>query len=80
MKKLLKVCAIVLCSIIGFQDENQAMDILCAVAQRTVDPNRRKINKHLTVHSVIFNLDEGTAMWCFAEQFQDEEGYFVTSL
>ena len=62
------------------QDEKQAMNILCDVAQRTVDPNRRKINKHLTVHSVIFNLDEGTAMWCFAEQFQNEEGYFVTSL
>ena len=52
----------------------QAMDILYRVASRTVDPVRTKINKHLTVHSVIFNLDEGTALWCFAEQFQDDDG------
>ena len=52
----------------------QAMDILYNVAQRTIDPKRTKINKHLTVHSVIFNLDEGTALWCFAEQFQNVDG------
>ena len=56
------------------QDEMQAMDILYNVAQRTIDPKRTKINKHLTVHSVIFNLDEGTALWCFAEQFQNVDG------
>ena len=56
------------------QDEMQAMDILCNVAQRTIDPDRRKINTHLTVHSVIFNLDEGTVLWCFAEQFENVEG------
>ena len=55
------------------QDEMQAMDILYSAAHRTVNPNHYKINKHLTVHSVIFNLDEGTALWCFAEQFQDKD-------
>ena len=62
------------------QDEMKAMDILYSVAHRTIDPKHSKINKHLTVHSVIFNLDEGIAIWCFAEQFQDNESKIRLSL
>ncbi len=56
------------------QDEMQAMDILCSVAQRTIDPNRPQFNTHLTVHSAVYNLDELSLLWCPAEQFQNVQG------
>ena len=56
------------------KDEMEAMEILHSVASRTLYPKRTKINKHLTVYSIIFNLDEGSLLWCPAEQFQDQEG------
>ena len=45
-------------------DEMTAMDILHKVSQRTVRPNRNSDNFVLTIHSVIYNLDNLTTLWC----------------
>ena len=53
-----------------------AMDILHKVSQRTVRPNRDADDFVLTIHSVIYNLDNLTSLWCGNEQYVDKEGMF----
>ena len=57
-------------------DEMAAMDILHKVSQRTVRPNRKADDFVLTIHSVIYNLDNLTTLWCGNEQYADKEGMF----
>lgn len=57
-------------------DEMAAMDILHKVSQRTVRPNRNADDFVLTIHSVIYNLDNLTTLWCGNEQYADKEGMF----
>ena len=56
------------------QDEMQAMNVLTAASQKSVAPERRKIYNHLTIHSVVYNLDELSLLWCPAEQYEDVQG------
>ena len=57
-------------------DEMAAMDILHKVSQRTVRPNRNADDFVLTIHSVIYNLDNLSTLWCGNEQYADKEGMF----
>ncbi len=57
-------------------DEMAAMDILHKVSQRTVRPNRNADDYVLTIHSVIYNLDDLSTLWCGNEQYADKEGMF----
>ena len=57
-------------------DEIAAMDILHKVSQRTVRPNRNADDFVLTIHSVIYNLDNLSTLWCGNEQYADKEGMF----
>lgn len=57
-------------------DEMAAMDILHKVSQRTVRPDRNADDFVLTIHSVIYNLDNLTTLWCGNEQYDDKEGMF----
>lgn len=57
-------------------DELTAMDILHKVSQRTVRPNRNADDFILTIHSVIYNLDNLSTLWCGNEQYADKEGMF----
>ena len=57
-------------------DELAAMDILHKVSQRTVRPNRKADDFVLTIHSVIYNLDNLSTLWCGNEQYADKEGMF----
>ena len=57
-------------------DEMAAMDILHKVSQRTVRPDRKADDFVLTIHSVIYNLDNLTTLWCGNEQYADKEGMF----
>ena len=61
-------------------DEMAAMDILHKVSQRTVRPNRNADDFVLTIHSVIYNLDNLTTLWCGNEQYADKEGMFQYKL
>lgn len=61
-------------------DEMDAMDILHKVSQRTVRPDRKADDFVLTVHSVIYNLDNLTTLWCGNEQYADTEGMFKYEL
>ena len=61
-------------------DEMAAMDILHKVSQRTVRPNRQADDFVLTIHSVIYNLDNLTTLWCGNEQYADKEGMFQYKL
>ena len=56
------------------EDEMSAMKILQKVAQRTVRPNRKADDYVLTIHSVIYNLDDLTTLWCGNEQYADTNG------
>lgn len=58
------------------EDEMAAMQILRKVAQRTIRPNRSADDKVLTIHSVIYNLDNLTTLWCGNEQYSDTSGMF----
>ena len=58
------------------EDEMSAMKILQKVAQRTIRPNRNADDHILTIHSVIYNLDDLTSLWCGNEQYADKEGMF----
>ena len=58
------------------EDEMSAMQILQKVAQRTIRPNRNADDYVLTIHSVIYNLDNLTTLWCGNEQFADQNGMF----
>lgn len=57
-------------------DEMAAMDILHKVSQRTVRPNRNVDDFVLTIHSVIYNLDDLSTLWCGNEQYADKERMF----
>ena len=57
-------------------DELAAMDILHKASQRTVRPNRNADDFVLTIHSVIYNLDNLSTLWCGNEQYADKEGMF----
>ncbi len=57
-------------------DEMDAMDILHKVAQRTVRPDRKADDRILTIHSVIYNLNDETVLWCGNEQYADRDGMF----
>ena len=61
-------------------DEMAAMDILHKVSQRTVRPNRNADDFVLTIHSVIYNLDNLTTLWCGNEQYADKEVMFQYKL
>ena len=61
-------------------DEMAAMDILHKVSQRTIRPNRKADDRILTIHSVIYNLDDETVLWCGNEQYKDKEGMFKYQL
>ena len=58
------------------KDEMAAMQILKMAAQRTIRPKRDAKDLILTVHSVIYNMDEKSVLWCGNEQFSDAEGMF----
>ena len=58
------------------EDEMTAMKILQKVAQRTIRPNRKADDYVLTLHSVIYNLDNLTTLWCGNEQYADPNGMF----
>lgn len=58
------------------EDEMAAMKILQKVAQRTIRPNRDANDYVLTIHSVIYNLDDLTTLWCGNEQYADQNGMF----
>ena len=58
------------------EDEMSAMKILQKVAQRTVRPNREPNDYILTIHSVIYNLDTLSTLWCGNEQYADTNGMF----
>ena len=58
------------------EDEMAAMKILQKVAQRTIRPNRDANDYVLTIHSVIYNLDNLTTLWCGNEQYADQNGMF----
>ena len=58
------------------ENEMSAMRILQKVAQRTIRPNRNADDHILTIHSVIYNLDDLTSLWCGNEQYADKEGMF----
>ena len=58
------------------EDEMTAMKILQKVAQRTIRPDRKADDYILTVHSVIYNLDNLTTLWCGNEQYADTNGMF----
>ncbi len=57
-------------------DEEAAMNLLHKVSQRTVRPNREANDRILTVHSVVYNLDAETSLWCGNEQYADKAGMF----
>ncbi len=57
-------------------DEMAAMKILQKVAQRTVRPNRNADDRILTIHSVIYNLDNLSTLWCGNEQYAVTTGMF----
>ena len=57
-------------------DEMAAMEVLHKVSQRTIRPKRAKNDTILTIHSVIYNLDEKTVLWCGNEQYADKDGMF----
>ena len=58
------------------EDEMSAMKILQKIAQRTIRPNRKADDYILTIHSVIYNLDNLTTLWCGNEQYADTNGMF----
>ena len=58
------------------EDEMSAMKILQKVAQRTIRPNRKADDFVLTLHSVIYNLDNLSTLWCGNEQYADTNGMF----
>ena len=58
------------------EDEMSAMKILQKVAQRTIRPNRNADDHILTIHSVIYNLDDLPSLWCGNEQYSDTKGMF----
>ena len=58
------------------EDEMSAMKILQKVAQRTIRPNREANDYILTIHSVIYNLDDLSTLWCGNEQYANINGMF----
>ena len=58
------------------EDEMSAMQVLKMAAQRTIRPKRDAKDRILTVHSVIYNLDKKSVLWCGNEQFSDGDGMF----
>ena len=58
------------------EDEMSDMKILQKVAQRTIRPNREANDYILTIHSVIYNLDDLSTLWCGNEQYADINGMF----
>ena len=59
-----------------FEDELSAMKLLQKVAQRTIRPDRKADDRVLTIHSVIYNLDDLSTLWCGNEQYSDVDGMF----
>ena len=59
-----------------FEDEMSAMKLLQKVAQRTLRPDRKADDTVLTIHSVIYNLDDLSTLWCGNEQYSDVDGMF----
>ena len=59
-----------------FEDEMSAMKLLQKVAQRTIRPDRKADDLVLTIHSVIYNLDNLSTLWCGNEQYSDVDGMF----
>ena len=59
-----------------FEDELSAMKLLQKVAQRTIRPDRKADDTVLTIHSVIYNLDDLSTLWCGNEQYSDVDGMF----
>ena len=59
-----------------FEDELSAMRLLQKVAQRTIRPDRKADDTVLTIHSVIYNLDDLSTLWCGNEQYSDVDGMF----
>lgn len=59
-----------------FEDEMSAMKLLQKVAQRTLRPDRKADDTVLTIHSVIYNLDDLSTLWCGNEQYSDVNGMF----
>lgn len=53
-------------------DENDAMDILASVG-------RRKFDKGVTVHSVVYNLSQKTVLWVANENYTDKTAIYQYS-
>ncbi len=54
-------------------DEQAAMDILAQVGRRTWNPDSNSI----TVHSVVYNLTDKTALWIPNEHYDDKNAVFT---
>lgn len=58
-------------------DERAAMDILAAVGRRNWNNDDKNT---CTVHSVVYNLTDCTALWVPNEHYQEEDAYYAFSL